>query len=138
MSVSLLKPARDHWGQPDYHWTLIRAIDVLPRDPEIEHLHAHYSRQSSDCDGSYYHENIVKATDIRVVIDESSFCDYMVSSTVNFFDENGTLTVEGPHSFTWSKRTDEGGECVSVQFCSDPDCNEPAQYRDYRAESMGY
>lgn len=121
---------------------------------EVRHIHIDSS--SSDCDGRYTRGNVTRLNTIRpealrpdYLSGDPTWHDlvtYVFRTTPTIWSGPTTIEVDatgdsndGIPYLRWSTITDEGGVAGEARACDDPGCAyEDDEYRDHRAESMGY
>lgn len=102
--------------------------------------HAHITRRSRDCDGTYEHDEVEMPTDEErcSIFGDIQFKQRVISESINITGFGGTLDLEG-ETFTWYEKTEEGYVRVDGEWCYDcAETNKSSSFRDFAAEAAGY
>lgn len=115
-------------------------------------IHAHVSRHSSDCDGTYTSgwtmtmtaEEVVESQQDVNDFSDIHFTERVVCEVVNAYSLIGTgdLRVtrfsDGDVRLSWSEATEEGFVNVEATICRDECPDSQPWQRDHAAEAAGY
>lgn len=117
-------------------------------------FHVHRSYSSSDCDGTYYDENVLRITSVTDPHNPNDHDRYTLWNEAvrqAVWGHAAKMTIEidtgspyGPrdydqHRASFSEVHDEGYRNTELRGCTDTMCDIGyREHRDFRAESMGY
>lgn len=115
---------------------------------DIHEIHAHVSRETSDCDGAISNEYIMSPNEAEVEASEKAngindfseidFRERVLCAIISVYScESGRLTVDAS-GFEWVEQTEEGYRAARVLWCDDDCQRDERTYRDHRAEAAGY